>query len=566
MSELDEIIRKKADGWENAILGIGGTKDPSAYTTFGSRPPLNEVQLEALYIEDHFAATVVEKLPKTGLRAGWQLAMPGDPAKSATVRDRYRAREDELGVAQELSQGACWGRLFGGAVTWIGADDGRDPATPLEHGEIRSVRFLHTFDRRDASVWSYYQDPDSPRFRRPESYRISPAAATSIARAFGAGQVAGGIVVHESRCVVWGGAPTTDRRRLELAGWDDSVLERCWEALRQIGEDYSGKSLVIGRVSQAVYKIRDLYAMIAGKREEVIRTRMNLLEASRSRARAILLDADKEDFANVAQPLAGLQELLDKSILRLSAAADMPATVLMGQSPAGMDATGEGDLELWYAAVDAWRQLELRHRHEKIARCILLAKDGPLAGAGELAEPDSWEITYRPLRIPKAKELAETRRLEAETWASYVDKGLASPEELAIHVFSPSSGKTDFALDEEDLKQKMERRRALAAQPPKDNAELGTVGARASAAMEVVTKVAAGEISRETGLAIFEQFFRLEGEAAQAMLGPVGFQPRSSPPKPPGPTPTPGGGAGAGAPQGLPGLNAGGDPRGGGGA
>lgn len=554
---MDTIVSVlRGDGWENAVLGIGGSKDPSAYTSVAPRAPLSDTKLDVLYIEDHFAATVVEKLPKTALRAGWEIVVPGDPAQSAKTRDLYRTREDELGVAQELSQGACWGRLYGGAVTWIGADDHRSPALPVDETAIRQVAFLHTFDRRDVQVWSYYQDPGHPKFRKPETFRIFPAAAAAIAKSFGGLQTAGGIVVHETRCVVWGGAPTTDQRRLELAGWDDSVLERCWEPLKQLAEDYAGKSLLLGRISQAIYKIKGLYAMIAGKKEEVLRTRMGLLDASRSRSRAILLDLE-EEFVNVAQPMTGLSEALDKSILRLSAAADMPATVLMGQSPAGMDATGEGDLELWYASCDAWRQLELRHRHERITRLVLLAKDGPTGGT----EPDGWEIAYRPLRVPKAKELAETRKIEADTFAVYVDKGLAAPEEIALHVFSPSSGKTDFALDESELRAKVARRRELANQPPKDNAELGTVGARASAALDVVAKVAAGEVSRETGLAVFRQFFRLTPEDAAEMLGPETFAPKPTA-TPPGPRPGPGEGSGAGAPQGLPGFNAGGDPRG----
>lgn len=550
---LVELVR--GDGWENAILGIGGTKDPSAYTSVTARARMSDETLEALYIEDHFAATVVEKLPKTALRAGWEIMVPGDPATSAQTRDLYRTREDELGVSQELSQGACWGRLFGGALTWIGVDDGRDVSLPVDEAGIVSVRFVHTFDRRDVQVWSYYQDPDHPKFRRPATYRVFPAAAARISRALGPS--AGGMVVHESRCVVWGGAPTTDRRRLELAGWDDSVLERCWDALRQIAEDYAGKSLVLGRISQAVYKVRDLYAMVAGKKEDVLRTRMTLLDASRSRSRAILIDGEKEDFVNVAQPATGIDTLLDKAVLRLSAAADMPATVLMGQSPAGLDATGEGDLELWYASCDAWRQLELRHRHEKITRLLLLAKDGPTSGT----EPEKWEIRYRPLRVPKDKELAETREIEARTWATYIDKGLAAPEEIALHVFSPSSGKTDFALDEADLRAKVARRKELAGQPPKDNAELGTVGARASAAMEVVTKVASRQVSRETGLELLVQFFRLTPEDAEKMLGPANFEAAAPEKGRPGPPPGVGGGVGAGAPPGLPGLNAGGDPR-----
>lgn len=546
----------RRDGWENVILGFGGPKDPSAYTTFSSRAPLNDALLEALYVEDHFAGRIVEAVVKESLRPGWEFTTPGDPAETAKVRDAVAAREAELCVAQELSQGACWGRLFGGAVTWIGADDNRDPAAPIDEKNIRSIRFLHTFDRRDVQPHAYYQDPNHPKFGRPESYKILPQIAVPVLAAFGVNSGAGA-VVHETRLIVWRGQPTTNTRRMQLNTWDDSVLERCWDALRQVGEDLGAKSLLLGRISQAIYKIADLYSMISGKQEAVLTRRLAMLDQSRSRARAIAIDKDKEDFVVTTQPVAGVPELIDRGLLRLASAADMPLSVLLKQSP---EANGGGDAELdqWYASVDVWRTLELRPAHERLTRLQLLAKDGPTGGE----EPDRWEILYRALRTPKPKELAETRKIEADTYSVYIEKGLTTAEELAVQVFSPSSGKTDFAFDEEALKAKLERRRALDNQPPKDNAELGTVGARATSAMEIVTQVATKQIPRESGKALLVELFRFTPEVAEQILGPAGFVPAPPPGDPtPGPAPGPQVGGGAGAPQGLPGVSDGGDPK-----
>lgn len=564
----------RSDGWENVILGLGGTKDPSVYTTFAPTrvAGLSESVLEALYVEDHFAATIVEALPLEALRPGWDLEVNATPEEVAKIRDAYRAREDELCVAQEISQGACWGRLFGGAVTWIGADDGRDPSLPLDEKRIATVKFLHTFDRRDVQPWSYYQDPSHPKFRKPETYLIRPSITTGIAAAVAsiAGgrdrtnalfTTAAGAVVHESRCVVWGGTPTTDRRRLQLAGWEDSVLERCWDALRQVGEDYGSKSMLLGRVSQAVYKILNLWKLLASKEKDVLEQRMALLEASRSRARAILLDT-KEDFANVAQPLAGVNDMITQSVVRLASAARMPVSVLMQQaSPTGLNAGQSDELELWSAKAEEYRAHQLRPRHEKITRCILLSKDFA-ATSGK--EPENWSIAYRPLRTPAPKELAEERKIVADTAAVYIDKGLAKAEQLAVQLFSPSSAmRTGFTLDEADLRAALERGRELASQPPKDNAELGTVAPRVTTALEsVVMKANAKEISRETALAALRIFYRLSEQDALDLLGPEDFAPakKPSPPTPPGPAPGPGQGSGAGAPPGLPGVNVGGDP------
>jgi phage-related protein (TIGR01555 family) len=529
----------RADGWENVILGLGGQKDPSAYTTYRGRAPLSDELLEALYVEDHFAATIIEARPQWALRPGWALEVTGQPSEVASIADAYRVRE-ELGVAGELAQGACWARVFGGSVTWVGADDGQSPELPLDESAIKSVRWLHTFDRRDVQVASYYTDPAHPRFRRAQSYRIMP-------RVTGAG--ASGVIVHESRCLVWPGQPTTDTRRRDRDGWDDSVLERCWDALRQVGEDHGAKSLTLGRISQPVFKIKDLFKMIAGKQKDVLKERMNLLDTSRSRARSILLDPE-ESFENVAQPVSGIAELIDKGTLRLGAAADMPLTILMGQSPAGMDATGESDLEVWATKVEAWREPVVRPRHERLARLILLSADGPTGGK----EPASWRIKYGAVREPSRKELAEIGKIHAETDASNIDKGIYAAE---VAAFRYAPGGT-IQLDRSELDERLELRRSLASQPPKDNAELGTVGARAGGGqMDIVERVVQGRIPRESGIEILVQTFRLAPDLATKMLGPEDFVPSSAAPAS-GPAPDPKFGQGAGAPQ--PPENSGGAP------
>jgi phage-related protein (TIGR01555 family) len=555
----------RADGWENAVLGLGGTKDPSAYTTYASRGRLNDDLLEALYIEDHFAARIIEAVVRAGMRPGWDLAVEGNPAETSAIASAYRAREDELGVAEELAQGACWGRLFGGALTWIGVDDRRPSALELDESRIEAIRFLHTFDRRDVQVHRYYYDPTHPKFGRPESYTVRSQVrnvggiGAEILAARGSIDPRG-IVIHESRCIVWPGQATTDARRAELSGWDDSVLERCWDALKQVAEDFGAKSLILGRISQAVYKIKNLYGMIAGKQEGVLRTRMGMMDASRSRARAIVLDTN-EEFVNVAQPVAGVDGMIEKSVLRLASAADMPVTVLMKQSPAGFDATGDGDLEQWAETCDTWRTQDLRPRHERITRMILLEKDGPTKGI----EPDKWEIRYRALRVPKPEKIAELRKAQADTYAVWIDKGLTSAEALAVKVFSPGSGLSEITLDETDLKAALERRKLLANQPPKDNAELGTVGARDGALQSLQEAFYDGRIPEEAALARLELVFRFGPDDAKRLLArPTGWAPpapAAPPSSGPGPLRGPPNGEGAGAPQGLPGFNAGGDPR-----
>lgn len=563
---IDTGASPRWDGWENVIFGIGGWRDPSSQTHFRQGGVISDQEIEGVMAQEHFGAKVVEALPKHAMRPGWDLAVEGDPQEAAALRTAYAREERRLLVRQKMKQGAFWGRAFGGAVTWIGADDGRDPQEPIDETALRNIEFLHTFDRRYVFIWSYYQNPAHPKYGEPQHYRllptplpalsISPLGASSFTTQALRGIDVIGALVHESRILRWPGQDTTFQRRLLLRGWDDSVLERSWDALKQVGEDFAGKSTLLGRISQPVYKLKDLYGMASGKLKEVLAARMSTLDLSRSRSRAILLDT-AEDFMNVTQPLGGMSELMDRGLQRLASSANMPLSVLIELATGGNVAASEADVDRWDDQAESWRDDELRTRHEYLARLVLLSKEGPTQGV----LPEHWGIKYRPLRRVRQTEASTVRKTNAEAAAIAIDKGIAPPEAYALAWFT-SEGGGDPQLDPKEVEAALARRRELARQPPKDNAELGTVGARAGGGqMDVVERVVTGRIPRESGVQILVSTFRLSADQANEMLGPPGWKPETIAAPPPGPAPAPAKGSGAGAPQGLPGFNAGGDPK-----
>jgi phage-related protein (TIGR01555 family) len=64
----------------------------------------------------------------------------------------------------------------------------------------------------------------------------------------------------------------------------------------------------------------------------------------------LLLDSE-EEYETKSASFAQLPEVLDRFLQIVSGAADIPATRLLGQSPAGMNATGESDLRNYYIPV-----------------------------------------------------------------------------------------------------------------------------------------------------------------------------------------------------------------------
>ena len=83
--------------------------------------------------------------------------------------------------------------------------------------------------------------------------------------------------------------------------------------------------------------------------------------------------------------LTGVADLLTKNLLLLSGAAEIPVTVLMGQSPAGLSATGESDVRWFYDRTKSAQERVLLRRHRRVVRVLLAAKTPREQGVVDLA-------------------------------------------------------------------------------------------------------------------------------------------------------------------------------------
>jgi hypothetical protein len=198
--------------------------------------------------------------------------------------------------------------------------------------------------------------------------------------------------------------------------------------------------------SQGIFKVQGLMSILAGGQKDALQTRMQLVDMSRSVARAILVDADGgEDFRRESTSFTDIQSMLDKFMLRLASAAEIPVTILMGQSPAGMNATGDSDFRWFYDTVKSAQESELRPQLERLIRLIFLSKDGPTKGQ----EPDGWALNFRPLWQSTPKEQAELEKLVAEKDKIYLDTGVVTPEEIALSRFRDDGWSSETTIDRE---------------------------------------------------------------------------------------------------------------------
>lgn len=488
MSFTDTLARalKRTDSWVNTLTGVGlNHRKTEIEMRAAATDYLDDATLEVLYDLDGLAARIVRAVPHHALREGFAVTT-GDAALDTATK----ARLDELDASGRLRLAWTWARLYGGGAVFVGADDGRDPRAPLDLANIRSVRFLVDVDRCDLTPQSWCNDPLSPRFGQPETYQLLQQGGTASQST----------LVHASRLVRFDGAEVTRRRRQHLQGWGDSVLQRVYAELQQLRGAHAAVAALLHESSQGVFKMKDLAASIGADKDDTLKTRLELMDMSRSIARAILIDAEGESFERTeVGTMAGMVEVMDRFVNLLAAVTGIPVTVLMGQAPAGLNATGESDIRSWYDEVAAEREAMLRPKVERVVRLLLLAKDGPTGGV----EPASWKVTFPPLYQMTPAQGADVRNKQATTDATYIEKGVLTAQEVRASRFKPDGWSDTTSLDPAA-------------------AQRSASGGQTDAIAAVLAKVAAREIPRDAGVALLVSSLGMTTERAEAVMGETG--------------------------------------------
>lgn len=496
----------RRDGWVNITTGLGTTRDKR----MGARAEvclLDQQTIEIIWRGSDLAAKIVEVWPDEMLREGYEIcikapkqkpaagelgkkpapgeleaaakppedkdpvegrgdafpasmgipeppkAPPGviEPADTETqeMQEKITSALEELGADDAIERALKYERAYGGAGILLGVDDGAtDLSQPLNMDNIRSFSYLTALTCFELFPVAYYNDPLKAKYGEPSVFEIRPQI---MPIGTDSETLVGRIVkVHESRLVIFPGVHTSRRQVLEgpAPGWGDSVLVRAHKILADNDLSWSGAAVLLADFAQAVYKFKGLAEAVMGDKTDAIANRMLAIEMQRSVLRGVMLDSE-EDFTRVTTPLTGYNELLQQLSLRLAATADIPVTFLMGQAPAGLNATGDSDTRSFYDRVKSKQTRKLKPRHMKIIRILMRAKDGPTGGK----EPEVWSIEYKPLWQLTELEQATVRKTQADTDNIYISASVVTPEEIAASRFGGDKYSTDTTIDFEGRQQ-----------------------------------------------------------------------------------------------------------------
>ncbi len=478
-----------ADGWENVITGMGVLgRDKRLGGNFFAGPALGYEQLQQLFAGDDLVARVVEK-PVDEMVREW-IEISGDGfAKLARAMDALHVRE-------RMHEAACWARLYGGSVIIMFADDRKDLSEPLIDAQAGRILGLSVLDRHEVQITKRYNDPSDARYGEPELYRVTRIDALSSASAL--------VDIHESRILRFDGALTGRRRKAANSGWNDGVVQRVYDVVRDFASSFNGIAVLMQDASQAVLKINGLQAMLASDPTgSKVLQRIRTLDLARSVGRMIPLDAAGEDFHREATPFTGIPEVLDRMAGRLSAATELPISMLVGQGPGGLNASGESDHRAWYNFVSAQQERLFRRPLQRLLKLL-----APTMG---YTPPESAEVgdeipfTFRPLWSASEKETAETRYLVAQTDQIYLQNGVLDAAEVSISRFGGDEYSIETTLDTEGREPEAPMLGGVELDPSgapasADVQKTALNGAQIASLLEIVKAVGTGDVPKSSGL------------------------------------------------------------------
>jgi uncharacterized protein len=456
--------RLRLDSWQNNVTGFGTGRDKTSYTAFLGPSFLGDEELSNLYHGDDLAARMVDIVPDEMLREGFHVELGNDDLNTE-VGDAL----ESLSAREKLANAIRWGRLYGGAALLIGADDGRPASSPLVPEKSKGVSYLYELDRRFLIPLTWYSDPGHSKLGQPETYFVSSPSMHSTESM---------TIVHESRLLVFGGATTGIREREHNQGWDHSVLQRAFEALRAFNTGWKAVELLLTDGNQAVFKMQGLAEMIGADGTEAAQQRLQIIDLYRSVMRAIVVDAGDamtgsgaEDFQRHSVSFSDIPATLDKYMLRLAAAVQIPVSVLFGQSPAGMNATGDSDFRWFYDRIRAQQNLELAPVIRRLVRVMLRTRSG-----SELGEAQRIDVKFPALWTLDPLQEADRRGKIATADAAYVAAGVFLPEEIALARSQPDGFDIGITLTDAARKAREEALTAsledLGADEPEDEPEV----------------------------------------------------------------------------------------------
>jgi phage-related protein (TIGR01555 family) len=344
-------VSKTLDGFINLAARMGSRANNlfSDGTYIFDLLSRNRVKLEAMYRGSWLVGAAVDCVAEDMTRAGINIKGDPDPQQIQKLQSQLT----RLGIWDSILNTIKWGRLYGGAIAFI-VIDGQDPSTPLNIDTVGLNQFvgLRVYDR-----WQVQPDVENiiqwgPDAETPAYYRIVSNIMT--------GNVSD-LRIHHSRIIRYVGIQLPAYQAVTEQYWGESVIERINDCIVAFDTATEGVANLVNKAHLRTVQIEGLRDILSagGNLEKNLLKMFKTMAHLQSNEGMTLLD--KQDvFQTHTYNFSGLNDIILQFAQQISGATGIPLVRLFGQSPIGLNSTGESDWRMYFDSIQAQQESRLR--------------------------------------------------------------------------------------------------------------------------------------------------------------------------------------------------------------
>lgn len=435
----------RQDGYTNLLNKYGTMQDNSMGYSYSQEPVITDLELIRLYEGNGLFTKIIDRPSEEAVKHGFDIDY-GDEDIAEYVDDRL----DELEFEDKFATAQKWARLYGGAIIVMLCDDGGGLEEPLDWNKVTTIEELRVFERAIVQAdytslynFHFFDTMNSKKpFGQPEYYHVC--------------SMYGYFTVHYSRCLIF--------RNGRLPEHTTNALYRYWgmpeyvkinRALRECITSHEDGVKLLERSVQAIYKMKNLAQLLSTDAgEDKVLQRLQVIDMARGILNSIAIDTDGEDYDFKTLPMSGVKDVIDSTCNMLSAVTNIPQTILFGRSPAGMNSTGENDLENYYNMVENIQKQNMKKNARTVIDLIL--KQGMIEG--KIPEVPKYKMKFAALwstseteQADISQKKAQTEQTKAQTAQVYIDSGVLDPSEVRKSLANEGDFDIEEVITEDDL-------------------------------------------------------------------------------------------------------------------
>ncbi|WP_312057660.1 DUF1073 domain-containing protein [Acinetobacter courvalinii] len=404
-----------SDGaYVNFVTNLNTDRDKASHGHFAKETNLTDYDFEAVY-QDWLAKKIVNRPALDMLRAGWYFTGLED-SQVFKVSDEVK----RLRLQERLAKLLILSRLHGRSYLVLGIADNLPLDQPFELDKLRpsGLQFLTVLKKSQVQplIQEYIPleesagEPELPKF-----YNISL-------------KNGGQTKIHHSRIIC-----------IKNGDEGESLLLSIYYTLRNFIATNTGAASLVHEAKVDVIRMPDLMTKIIDRTKDVME-RFGAAALLKSINGMLVIDKD-EEYESKSYSFGGLPELMREFAQQTAGAADIPFTILFGQTTSGLNNSGEFDLRNYYDRIATDQNWILRPLLDLLFMVILKSLFGVI--------PAGFNFVFYPLWQLDIKTRSEVEKNNTERDIKYLEKGIVTEAMIAKQL--QQDGTYDF-LDDAHIK------------------------------------------------------------------------------------------------------------------